>query len=96
MDLRARRARFDFVYIDASHNAIDVRHDALMSWRMLNVDGTTVFDDCTWKDDVDDCLVQPSRCDPVFPSLYGARGQDETGGKPAVGDQGAQSHSSES
>lgn len=55
VELRAKRARFDFVYIDASHVAIDVLHDAVMSWWMLDTEGTMVFDDFTWKGYVDDC-----------------------------------------
>lgn len=31
VELRGKRAHFDFIYIDASHVAIDVLHDAVMS-----------------------------------------------------------------
>ena len=55
VELRGKEARFDFVYIDASHIAIDVLHDAVMSWRMLNVHGTMLFDDFTWKGYLEDC-----------------------------------------
>ena len=54
LKLRRQCAKFDFVYIDASHVAIDVLHDAVLSWRMLNVDGMMVFDDFTWKGYVED------------------------------------------
>lgn len=30
--LKQQRRRFNFIYIDASHVAIDVLHDAIMSW----------------------------------------------------------------
>ncbi|KAK2036067.1 SAM-dependent methyltransferase [Colletotrichum somersetense] len=40
-------ARFDFIYIDGSHVAFDVLHDAVVSWKMLEVGGTIVFDDYT-------------------------------------------------
>lgn len=49
IDLRAHSAKFDFIYIDASHVAIDVLHDAVLSWHMLALGGTMVFDDWTWK-----------------------------------------------
>ncbi|MCJ1278439.1 hypothetical protein MMC21_006256 [Puttea exsequens] len=49
VELRGKGARFDFIYIDASHVAIDVLHDAVMSWRMLNLRGSMVFDDFAWK-----------------------------------------------
>ena len=55
MALRQEGARFDFIYIDASHVAIDVLHDAVLCWRMLDVHGTMVFDDFTWKGYNEDC-----------------------------------------
>ena len=53
--LRREGARFDFVYIDASHVALDVLHDAVLCWRMLDVGGTMVFDDFAWKGYNEDC-----------------------------------------
>ena len=53
--LREKGARFDFIYIDASHAAFDVLHDAVVSWPMLNLNGTMVFDDFTWKGFMEDC-----------------------------------------
>ena len=55
LDLRREGARFDFIYIDASHVAIDVLHDAVTCWRMLDVHGAMVFDDVTWKGYMEDC-----------------------------------------
>ena len=55
LTLRQDKARFDFIYIDASHIAIDVLHDAVLCWRMLEVQGTMVFDDLTWKGYNEDC-----------------------------------------
>ncbi|KAK3172575.1 hypothetical protein OEA41_005899 [Lepraria neglecta] len=55
VELRGKQAQFDFVYIDASHVAIDVLHDAVMSWRMLAMHGKMVFDDFTWKGYLEDC-----------------------------------------
>ncbi|MCJ1229050.1 hypothetical protein MMC12_005714 [Toensbergia leucococca] len=55
LDLRHEKACFDFIYIDASHVAIDVLHDAVLCWRMLNLDGTMVFDDVAWKGYMEDC-----------------------------------------
>ncbi|ERF74019.1 hypothetical protein EPUS_03834 [Endocarpon pusillum Z07020] len=53
--LRQESAHFDFVYVDASHVAIDVLHDAVVCWRMLNVHGVMVFDDFRWKGYMEDC-----------------------------------------
>ena len=55
MQLRREKAVFDFIYIDGSHIAVDVLHDAVMCWRMLEVGGTIVFDDFTWKGYHEDC-----------------------------------------
>lgn len=49
IDLRREGAKFDFIYIDASHVAIDVLHDAVLCWSMLELDGMLVFDDWRWK-----------------------------------------------
>lgn len=55
LELRREGARFNFIYIDASHVAIDVLHDAVLCWRMLDVHGTVVFDDLSWKGYMEDC-----------------------------------------
>ena len=55
LQLRREKAVFDFIYIDGSHVAIDVLHDAVLCWRMLAVGGTMVFDDFTWKGYHEDC-----------------------------------------
>lgn len=55
LTLRQSHSRFDFIYIDASHVAIDVLHDAVLCWRMLNLHGTMVFDDWVWKGYMQDC-----------------------------------------
>ena len=53
--LRQEGRRFDLIYVDASHVAIDVLHDAILSWRMLNQGGTIIFDDFSWKGYLEDC-----------------------------------------
>jgi predicted O-methyltransferase YrrM len=55
MVMRQESAVFDLIYIDASHVAVDVLHDALLSWRMLAVGGYLVFDDWRWKGYNEDC-----------------------------------------
>jgi predicted O-methyltransferase YrrM len=37
--------RFDFVYVDASHHALDVLGDAALSWQLLELGGLILFDD---------------------------------------------------
>ena len=47
-------AESDFVYVDGSHVAIDVLHDAVLAWRLLAAGGTLVFDDYTWRGYLED------------------------------------------
>jgi len=47
------RAKFEIIYIDASHTARDVLSDALLAWRLLEIGGLMIFDDflldiCHW------------------------------------------------
>ena len=56
LHLRLSSSSFDLIYIDASHIAIDVLHDAVLSWRLLALGGTIIFDDYGWKGYLEDCL----------------------------------------
>jgi predicted O-methyltransferase YrrM len=40
---------FDFIFIDASHEAKDVLSDGVLSWSLLNNEGILIFDDYKWK-----------------------------------------------
>lgn len=40
---------FDLIYIDGSHSAPDVLSDAVLSFPLLKVGGTMIFDDYTWR-----------------------------------------------
>lgn len=55
LELRRKGTSFDFIYIDASHVAMDVLTDAVLSWPMLAVNGTLVFDDWRWRGFLEDC-----------------------------------------
>lgn len=46
--LIAEHHQFDFVYIDASHQAPDVLCDAVMAFQLLRVGGIIGFDDYLW------------------------------------------------
>jgi len=43
--LRGLNEKFDFIYIDASHQAHDVLRDAVLSWDLLKPGGILIFDD---------------------------------------------------
>lgn len=40
--------RFDFIYVDGSHEAADVLIDAVLSFKLLRLNGVIVFDDYEW------------------------------------------------
>lgn len=40
--------KFDFVYVDAAHDAMNVLRDAVLSWEILKVGGVMIFDDYEW------------------------------------------------
>ncbi len=46
-----KRNKFDFIYVDASHKAIDVLHDGVMSFQILKPGGSIIFDDYKWGPD---------------------------------------------
>ena len=43
------RQHFDFIYVDGSHETIDVLEDAVLSFRLLKTGGILGFDDYRWK-----------------------------------------------
>lgn len=46
--LASEGSRFDFIYVDGSHEAPDVMADACMAFPMLEPGGIMVFDDYLW------------------------------------------------
>jgi predicted O-methyltransferase YrrM len=57
-------AAFDFVYVDASHLALDVLVDAALAWKLLRPGGLIVFDD--YGLDYDDPMLSPTRAIEAF------------------------------
>ncbi len=43
--LKENNLFFDFIYIDGSHNGIDIYNDAEASFKILNINGLIIFDD---------------------------------------------------
>lgn len=41
-------SHYDFIYVDGAHMALNVLEDAVLSWRLLRVDGLMTFDDYEW------------------------------------------------
>jgi len=46
--LRTATGSFDFIYIDADHQAKAVLSDAILSWPLLKPGGVLIFDDYMW------------------------------------------------
>jgi predicted O-methyltransferase YrrM len=68
-ELVADGRRFDLVYVDGSHHALDVLVDASLSWRLLAPGGVLIFDDYTWTTLGDDPLLRPGVAIDAFLSL---------------------------
>ncbi|HEY1780049.1 MAG TPA: class I SAM-dependent methyltransferase [Roseiarcus sp.] len=47
-EFASKGRKFDFIYIDGSHTRDNVFIDALLSWKLLNVNGVLIFDDYFW------------------------------------------------
>ena len=62
------RDSFDYIYIDGSHNGIDIYNDALASFNILKVGGIIIFDDIT--NIYPEIEMQPHDAFEKFYSLY--------------------------
>ena len=58
------QATFDFIYVDASHMALDVLSDAAQAWKLLAPEGLIVFDD--YGLDYEDPMLSPTRAIDAF------------------------------
>lgn len=54
---------YDFIYIDGSHDQIDVLDDAILAWRLLKRGGLMTFDDYGLKDVPITQIISPLRPD---------------------------------
>lgn len=48
-DLVSEEEKFDLVYVDGSHLALDVLVDGALSWHLLEPGGIMIFDDYNWE-----------------------------------------------
>lgn len=48
---KIQKQKFDFVYVDGSHEAKNVMQDAVLTFDLLKVGGIIIFDDYLWKPD---------------------------------------------
>jgi len=61
--------RFDLVYVDGSHLALDVIVDAALSWPLVASGGVVIFDDYIWTKLGEDPLLRPGPAIDSFLSL---------------------------
>jgi predicted O-methyltransferase YrrM len=41
-------SKFDFIYVDGSHETLDVIIDGILAWQLLKPNGLIAFDDVMW------------------------------------------------
>jgi predicted O-methyltransferase YrrM len=66
--------RFDFIYIDGSHQAPDVLFDAVVAFKLLRPGGLMIFDDYLWRDpsiEIFDPFYNPKIAIDAFANVYG-------------------------
>ena len=68
-DCISHNRKFDFIYIDGSHQATDVLTDACMAFGMLNKGGVMLFDDYLW-DDMSGVLHRPKIAVDAFVNIF--------------------------
>lgn len=67
--LRMLTKLFDFIYIDASHQSVNVIEDAVLSFRLLKLNGIIAFDDYKWNG-ISDPLQHPKVALDAFLAIY--------------------------
>jgi hypothetical protein len=67
--LRFRQFKYDFIYVDGSHNAPDVLVDLVLSWLLLADGGILIADDYEWK--FRGPLTEPKLAIDAFLEIYG-------------------------
>lgn len=69
MKLIQDKIMFDFIFIDASHEAKDVMSDTVLSWELLKEGGIIIFDDYQW-DKLKEDYSRPKLAIDSFISIY--------------------------
>ena len=63
-----KKSNFDYIYIDGSHNGLDIYNDAIASFNLLNIGGLIIFDDIT--NIYNEIEIQPHEAFENFYNLY--------------------------
>ena len=75
MLIHENNVKFDFIYIDGSHMAVDVLTDLILSFRLLKIGGLCICDDYYWTPEIDnfDLGKSPKMAIDAFSSIYSKR-----------------------
>ena len=75
MLIHENNVKFDFIYIDGSHMAVDVLTDLILSFRLLKIGGLCICDDYYWTAEIDnfDLDKSPKMAIDAFSSIYSKR-----------------------
>ncbi len=71
--LSSNQPPFDLIYVDGSHQALDVLTDSIMAFQLLRVGGVMIFDDYLWSWDPEgkqDTLNMPKAAIDSFINLF--------------------------
>ena len=60
---------FDLIYVDASHYAVDVLTDAVLSFKLLKAGGILIFDDYLWAGD-ENVIYYPKIAIDAFTNIF--------------------------
>ena len=67
-----RDEKFDFIYIDGAHDAMNVLRDAVLAFDNLNVGGIMIWDDYRWEV-MEDAIDRPKMAIDAFLECYSPR-----------------------
>ena len=70
---QGRKRYFDFIYVDGSHQASDVLCDAVLSFKLLKINGVIAFDDYLWQENFsngNDLVHYPKPAIDAFTNIF--------------------------
>ena len=68
--LEGRQNYYDFIYIDGSHETVDVLSDAVLSFKLLAPEGLMIFDDYCWASGVKNLDYFPKMAIDAFTTIH--------------------------
>jgi len=68
--LQQQNAKYDFIYVDGSHQAPDVLNDCILGFNMLKVGGVIMCDDYLWNQNVYSLTMRPKLAIDSFANVF--------------------------